>query len=136
MLRIKYSALNSQHYSFGLIIVEDKAERRHYFPDKNEIRISGARREDSLDRLMGLFKKRGGQPKFVESPGEAIAGNRTTLVSVSDARGNVIQKLFIEPKSGVVLKRELFDPTGTPMGSFTFTKVDLNPKFDDRIFLD
>ncbi len=119
----------------GQIIVEDKGERRHFFPDKNEVRISGARREDSLDRLMGLLKKRGAQPKFAESVGETISGQKTTLISVSDARGNLIQKLFIEPRTGVVLKRELFDPTGTPIGSFAFTKVDLNPKFDERIFL-
>jgi negative regulator of sigma E activity len=55
-------------------------------------------------------------------------------VSLIDRDGNTIQKIWIEPNSGVMLKRELNDRTGNPMGGFEFVKVNFKPKFDPRDF--
>ncbi len=118
----------------GQVIVEDRGERRHYFPDKNEVHISPARREDALDRLAGMAR-RAGKTKFTEQPGETIAGLKSILISLVDERGSIMQKMFIEPKTGIVLRRELFDRTGAPTGSFSFSKINLSPQFDDRIFI-
>lgn len=113
----------------GQIIVEDGKERRHFFPDRNEIRVLPPRREEAMERLSRLIPPPGG-PEFFklrQEPGETIAGYRTEQVIVTDGFGNVMQRLYIEPKSGVVLKRRLFDRVGTQFGYFAFTQVDLNP---------
>ncbi|CAN5415228.1 hypothetical protein BH11ARM1_BH11ARM1_04470 [soil metagenome] len=116
----------------GQIIVEGKDERRHFFPDKNEIHILPPRREEAMSRLARMVKRPG---RFVLSSadGEVVAGNPTTQVVVSDQKGNVMQRLFIS-RSGLLLKREMFDPVGTPVGGFEFTSVDTSPKIYPGLF--
>lgn len=118
----------------GQVIVEDDRERRHYYPDKNEIRVSPPRREEALDRLTNLASTKG-KIRFSMAGGEVIANVRCEQVVVSDPSGNVMQRLWIDPRSGMLLKRELFDHVGAPVGSFTFTQIDLNPSIDERIFV-
>ena len=116
----------------GQIIVEGKDERRHFFPDKNEIQILPPRREEAISRLARMIKRPG---RFVLSSaeGEVIAGNQTTQVIVSDQNGNVMQRLFIS-RAGLLLKREMFDAVGTPVGGFEFTNIDLSPKITAGLF--
>jgi hypothetical protein len=45
-----------------------------------------------------------------------------------------VQRLFIEPTSGVIMKRQIFDLVGTPVGFFEFSSIDLNPKIDPSVF--
>jgi hypothetical protein len=111
----------------GQLIVETSTERRHFLPDKNEIRIQPPRREDSLARLVRIASKR---DKFTISTGSdaSVAGLPTTQIVVSDKSGNVLQRLFIS-KGGIVLRRQMLDPVGTVVGGFEFEKIDLTPKF-------
>lgn len=116
----------------GQIIVETNKERRHFFPDKNEIRVMPPRREEAMHRLARL----GASNKYVlkSASGENVAGISTKQVIVSDLSGNVVQRLFIDPHSGVLLKRQIFDAVGTQVGLFEFDRITLNPRLSDDLF--
>jgi hypothetical protein len=118
----------------GQVIVETKRERRHYFPDRNEIQVLPPRREEAFERLARLVKSSRDRLRFALGNDGVVAGKSTEQVVVSDPAGNVLQRLFIEPNTGLVLKRELFDPVGTPVGGFEFTEIDLRPRIDPGVF--
>jgi negative regulator of sigma E activity len=117
----------------GQIIVETAKERRHYFPDKNEIRVLPPRREEALHRLGRLARN---HEKFMLSTvaGATIAGVKTSQVLVKDRAGNVMQRIYIEPRSGLLVKRQVFDPVGTQMGLYEFTRLRMNPRIDPLLF--
>lgn len=117
----------------GQIIVENSRERKHFFPDRNEIHILPPRREEAFDRLLRLLS---GKNRVVIStaPGQSVAGRRTEQVVISDRSGNVMQRLYIEPDSGLILKKQLFDPVGAPVGGFEFRTVDMNPRVNRGFF--
>jgi hypothetical protein len=117
----------------GQIIVENGTDRRHFFPDKNEIHILPARREEAFGRL-GRMIAHSDRFKFATAPGETVAGVRTEQVSISDNAGNVLQRMYIDPRSGLVLKRSFFDPVGAPAGGFEYIRIDLSPRIDPRVF--
>lgn len=117
----------------GQVIVEDGVVRRHFFPDKNEIHVLPPRRDEATMRLRRLTRP-GSKMTFATESGDRVAGYGTREVVVKDQAGNVVQRMFIEPKSGLVLKRLLFDPVGAPVGSFTFTKIDLHPTINPAVF--
>lgn len=108
----------------GQVIVETPKERRLFNPAANELRVLPPRREEVFGRLAGMANRR---VSFKQELGGAVAGFSTQLVSVADPRGNVIQKLWIDPQSGMVLKRELYDRGGALQGFFEYSKVNLNP---------
>jgi len=107
----------------GQVIVEDAAERRHYLPDQNTIRVLPARRDEGLAKLRTLMRDGG----VTAQPGERIAGYPTVEVTGKDTVGNVVQRFAIEPESGMVLRYQLYDATGTELGGFAYSKVDLSP---------
>ena len=115
----------------GQVIVEDGNERRHYIPRTNEVRVLPTRREEGLQRLRALARAGG----VTTEGGDRIAGYATTVLVVRDAMGNPLQRLAIEPESGMVLSRQVYDATGVQIGGFTFTRVDLSPgPFDPSLF--
>ncbi len=118
----------------GQVIVENHRDRRHYFPDRNVIEVMPARREEALGRLARLAKSGQKKLKISLGPGEVVAGFKTEQVVVSDNEGNVLQRIFIEPKTGTLLKRKLFDPVGAPVGSFEFTQFSPNGRIDPSLF--
>jgi hypothetical protein len=120
----------------GQIIVENVRERRYYMPDKNEIYIFPSRREENFVRLTGLARRADRRKIFLsEAPGERIAGISTEQVVVRDLAGTVTQRMFIDPRSGVVLKREVFDALGRETGYFVFTQINLRPgRFEASLF--
>ncbi|MCO5295487.1 MAG: hypothetical protein M9921_01385 [Fimbriimonadaceae bacterium] len=119
----------------GQVIVEDGNRRRHFMPDTNEILTLPARREEAFERLRGMLQLvRQGQLKVEASPGGPVAGFRTQSVALSDPNGNVVQRLWIDPRSGMILKREIFDRVGTRLGFFEFTTVQLEPIFRPNEF--
>jgi len=115
----------------GQIIIEDQTVRLHYHPKLNEIMQQPPRHGEAWEKVANLAT----DPKFRLStaPGEVIAGNRTDQLIVADQTGNVVQRLFIEPGSGAVLKRQIFDK-GAPVGYFEFNQIDLSPRIDPTLF--
>jgi hypothetical protein len=117
----------------GQVIVENNEVRLHYHPIANEIVQEPPRHGEAWQKVANLANN----PKFVLSTasGDFIAGFRTEQLVVSDTSGNVLQRLFIEPGSGVILKRQLFDLVGMEKGSFEFSKIDLSPRIDPQAFV-
>lgn len=110
----------------GEVIVEDGKERRHYLPSRNEILVSPTGKIE----LMSRFRRLGGKDfKFSVTDGGQVAGRRTKLVAMTDGKGNVRQRIWLDEATGFMLKREFLDGVGSREGSFEFTEVDFSPKF-------
>lgn len=119
----------------GQIIVETSNERKHYFPDKNEIHEYPSFGKKQFEGFRGNFRSpRGGPPKFDSSVGGIVAGLRCTKYQLSDSKGNPIVQIFLEPKTGMITKRVIFDPTGNVAGSFEFVSLTLDPKIQPGAF--
>lgn len=118
----------------GQIITETLTERRHYFPDQNEIRVLPPRQEDAFMRLAKMVQSRSRKVKIIATQGDVIAGQRTEQMVVSDEAGNVLQRIYIEPQNAFVMKRSLFDPVGTRIGGYEYTEIDFHPKIDRKVF--
>jgi outer membrane lipoprotein-sorting protein len=119
----------------GQIIVEDGKDRRHYLPDRNEIRVLPPRQDEAYGHLLRMVRgNHGHRLTFAVNGQGRVAGYLTTQIAAVDDSGNIIQRLYIEPKTGAVLKRTLFDPVGTEMGGSWFSSVDLTPKIDPKMF--
>jgi hypothetical protein len=116
----------------GQIIVEDGRTRRHFLPQLNEIRVLPPRRDEAL-LLVGRALRQGGM-QITSSDGGLIAGRRTTLFTVADPQGNVSQRIYVDVDTALVLKRVLFDPVGTQIGYFEFTKVSYPVRLEPSLF--
>ena len=112
----------------GQVIVENGRERQHFFPESNEIHIGPATHDEAFERLKMFLRPDGRNPvKVVLGALDSVAGQRAGLVLLNDPRGNTIQRLWIDERTGLILKRELYDPVGAVVGSFEFTKVNYSP---------
>jgi outer membrane lipoprotein-sorting protein len=120
----------------GQIIIETSGFRKHFFPDRNEIKESpvSARRQFDLGRLM-RGPGRMGQSRTQISEGGVVAGFKTQKMTISDPQGNRLIEVFADPKTGLLLKRVVFDPTGSVAGSFEFQQVKLNPSINQTAFV-
>src|ERR1044072_3912776 len=116
----------------GQIIVETPKERRHYLPGRNELQVMPPRREQAFERIAQMANRR---LSFDSTAGGQIANVQTQLVTISDKNGNVFEKLWIEPRSGMILKREMYDRAGSIEASFEFTEVNLNPTINRTDFV-
>jgi len=108
----------------GQIIVENRKERKHYYPDTNEIKVEPARLDDAWDGIAHML--RGGYSVRVES-GPTIAQIRTQAATFRDRQGNVSQTLWIDPNTGMILRRDLFDAVGNRIGHYEFSRVNFRP---------
>lgn len=115
----------------GQVIVENLRQRQHYFPGRNEIRVGPAKREEAFGRLLKMVAS--GEIKFGTESGGNIAGRSSTLVSIKE-RSNVVQKLWIDVETGLILRRDLFDLVGARVGSYEFTEVDFKPSLQASDF--
>lgn len=114
----------------GQVIVEDDNSREHYYPGRNEIEVMGPRREEAFSRLLGVISsKKPAEKLFAVGDPETIAGIKCTPVGLKGPEGIVFIKMWIEPRTGAILRRDLFDPAGTLVGTMEFQRVDLRPKF-------
>jgi hypothetical protein len=128
-LRIEYPS--DSRYS-GQIVVETETDRRHFDPKTNVIHITPPRREPLFEHIRGVWR---GDLRVTDQPGQRVAGLSTRLVKILDDKGNRLQELNIEPRSGVVLAYRWFDKVGTPLGSSTFTEINLHPAIDSALFV-
>ena len=118
----------------GQIIVEDGEQRLHFFPDLNEIHVLPLQREEALSRLMRFLRPGPRKLELSVEDGVKVAGIETKSVSVKDKDGNVITRLWIDPESGMILKRELYDPVGAVVGGFEFTRINFRPNIREDDF--
>jgi len=118
----------------GQIIVEDAQNRRHFLPDSNEVRVLPARAEDGVPGIIKAYKS-GTKMSFRMGRPELIAGRRAPRLDVRDPDGNVLQQFWIDPQSGAVLQRKVYDSVGTYVGGFRFESVDFKAAIDPGIFV-
>lgn len=120
----------------GQVIVTNGRTRQHYFPATNEIHVTPSRLENPIRRIVQLVAEPGG-PRFrtAKSAGESIAGRETSVITVTDPSGTTIAKVWYDNSTLLILKRELFNPTGRLVGSYEFTRVAFNPKLDPTDFV-
>ncbi|MFI5386924.1 MAG: hypothetical protein ACHQ50_12490, partial [Fimbriimonadales bacterium] len=69
-----------------------------------------------------------------EAPGGLVAKLPTQLVTLTNKQGEPLQKLWIEPNTGMILKRELYTRGGVLQASSEFTEVNLGPRVDPTDF--
>lgn len=115
----------------GQVIVETPEGRKHYFPDRNELRespTSGRKQFENL-RFGGM---RGGKP--VVSEGGSILGMKVFKVQYLDPMKNPAFEVFIDTKSGLAVKRVIYGPGGNVAGSFEFKSLNMNPKIAKGAF--
>ncbi|MCH8274446.1 MAG: hypothetical protein IH851_06635 [Armatimonadetes bacterium] len=113
----------------GFIVVERAGERLEYVPGLNEIRKGRGGRERTtvnLGRLREAIVQ--GRARLVSFDGGVVAGRHAVGVAVSDARGNVAQRLWIDSEKGLVLKAVQYGRGGSVLGGFEFTRVDYKPR--------
>jgi len=111
----------------GQVILETPTERLHYFPGRNEIEKEPPVRDEAYTRLAQRVANR--NVVVNETAGGAVANMPTQLVTLTNKQREVLQRLWIEPNTGMILKRELY-AKGVLQGSFEFTEVNLNPRID------
>lgn len=119
----------------GQIVVDNGKKRLVFNPKANEIQVLPRNREDFLGRLRGLGEgPTGGGIEVVREPGTNIAGRRTDILAIKERKGNVLQKMWVDLDSGVILKREAFDLSGRRVALMEFSKINFNPKISDEDF--
>lgn len=109
----------------GEVIVETPLERRLYDPKKNTIFVSRGPGMGT-DRLL-MLARRGS--KFTDEKADRVADRDTRVVAMSDERGRVSQRIWIDSKTGVILKREMYDNVGARESYFEFKTIDFKPTF-------
>jgi hypothetical protein len=109
----------------GQIIVERGRDRLHYFPETGEIQRSAARGEAAYNRLATMVR----DGRYVTTVREDgfVAGVHTQVVTVAEAAGGVVQRLWIDPSSGMILRRVLYDSSGRNVGFFEYKAIEFNP---------
>ncbi len=119
----------------GQVIVETGHQRLHFLPDRNEIQVLPPRKDEALARLRSLAGRLGkDRVRFQHTEGDSVAGVRSETVGVFDLRGHLIMRLWIDPRSGLILKRELYDAVGGLVGLLEFSKVNFEPIIRDSDF--
>lgn len=109
------------------VIVEKATERLHYFPGRNEIEVQPPQREEALIRLRNWVLKPGKAIRLGVAGEARVAGRPTQIGVITDPKGNVRQRLWIDRETGMILKRELLDNVGARVGMFEFTQIDYHP---------
>jgi hypothetical protein len=111
----------------GQIIVENGKERRHYLPARNEIRIQPVRSDRFVQRLKRLIQSSDVSRLTVTDGGE-VAGMPTQMVEFRGQREPGF-KLWIEPKSKLIVKRQIYGPNQEIIGGYTFRTLNFKPSF-------
>jgi len=117
----------------GQVIVDDGKQRRHFLPLENEIRLLPPRRDEALLKVGRAISR--GDFRIAESDGGLVAGRRTRLFSVRAASVKNMQQVYVDPDTAAVLKRALFDPVGTQIGYFEFTRIDFVRRLPKETFI-
>lgn len=118
----------------GQIVVENSTNRLHYFPNENEIHVLPPRRDEAYGRMARMLEADQGRFQFELADGGRVANRETSVVTIKDSRGNVLQKLWVDKQTAMLLKREMYDPVGAMMGGFEFTRVNFSPRIRQSDF--
>jgi outer membrane lipoprotein-sorting protein len=119
---------------YGQVIVETSKERRHYYPRRHVIEVLPPKREEAFLRLRQWVQHPGRTIRLSVGKGDIVAGRQTDLGIVSDAKGNIRQRLWMDSQTGLVLKRELLDNVGDRRDYFEYTSINYSPVIEPDDF--
>ncbi|HEY3782463.1 MAG TPA: hypothetical protein VGL56_15380 [Fimbriimonadaceae bacterium] len=111
----------------GQVIVETSKERLHYYPNRHTIEVLPPKKEEAYERLKQWTQRRHPNLRLTAMHGEMVAGRPTEIGVVSDLKGNVRQRIWMDSQTGALLKREVLDDVGARTAYFEFTQIDYNP---------
>jgi hypothetical protein len=112
----------------GFVVVETDEGRWEFNPTKNEIRRSRPQRGEAIHLLGGLVRAvEEGRFRAMPLEPDNVAGRRASGVAISDAKGNVARRLWIDAETGLILKAEQFGRVGERLASFAFRRVNFDP---------
>jgi hypothetical protein len=117
----------------GQVIIDSGLERLHYFPKRNVIRSEPGHKDNLVGRF-AMMLTRGRLPKATVSDGGLIAGMRTDLVTVLDRSDQISQQLWVDSRTGAILKRVGFNRFGQRVAYMEFTQVSYNPSLGAGTF--
>lgn len=107
----------------GQIIVDTKGQRMHYFPADHEIEVSKSRGSGLPGGNMGAFSKRP-EAQFVLGGTDLVAGIPCQVVDGEGPLGGKL-RLWIDPQSGMLLRRENYDRKGALVAGFEFKQIEI-----------
>lgn len=115
----------------GQVIIETPEGRKHFFPDRNELKESPAsgRKQFENFRFGGM---RGGKPIITD--GGSMLGLKVTKVQYLDPMKNPTFEVYVDLKSGLAVKRVIYGPGGEVAGLFEFKKLNFNPTLSKDAF--
>lgn len=118
----------------GQIIVTSGPRRRHYFPSRNEIVEKPSRLDNPLQRIMFLMQDGRRKVRVQPDGTREVAGIDASGLAVFDGKAP-IARFWFDPKSLLVLRREMYDPGGRLIASMEYTRVNFTPRFDESDFV-
>jgi len=132
-LRVEFP--NDSPYA-GQITIETPEKRLQYLPGPNEIRQLGGRRFD-----MGFRREGSGSTKpepaldYDTSSGGRVAGQTTTKLEIRAKKDNrLYQRLWIDERRAMILKREMYNSRGEVVGGFEFTSIRYDVRLPSNAF--
>ena len=128
--RVEFEEGSPNH---GQVIVTDGQRRQHFFPQTNEIQVFRSKMDDPIRPLIDGMRGMPGVRSEVAGGGE-IAGFPTVLITIRDPQGNVMNRAWVDEAHNMILKREIFDPTGRKVGMYEFQRINYRPSFGDDDF--
>ena len=119
----------------GPVAVEDGTQRWEYFPGRNEIEQLPARNDDSIRRLAGQVASHIRERWTIgQEDGGEVAGIATKLAVFTDRRGVVRERLYIDPQTGMILKRIVYDLAGAEKAGFRYETIDYTASIPEQAF--
>lgn len=119
----------------GQVIVEDGNQRQQYLPRGNEIEILPPRNDVTMLRLGNVFKHALNQGWTIGTgTGVLLAGVQTQEAFIKDPKGVTRQRLWIDPATGMILKRIVYTPGGDFQAGFEYTSIDYSTRLWPGVF--
>lgn len=130
--RVEFPSHSKYH---GQVIVDDGVDRKHYFPGGRELRIQPSPIGDPAAQLVGRVVARNGRGfRLSDADGGKIASRDTRVVTIERGNGSLAQKLWVDPRSGAILRREAYNAGGIRVGAFQYSRFEPNPRISAADF--
>lgn len=117
----------------GSFTVESGGRRFLVNPARREARTmapTGA----SFAPVSLMSRLQGRDIRWQRSNGGDVAGAKTVRWDVLDGRDRVLQRFWVEPNQGLILKRQIFDEASRVVGGFEFEAVKFDVEMGPNLF--
>lgn len=117
----------------GSFTVESEGRRFLVNPARREARTmapTGA----SFAPVSLMSRLQGRDIRWQRSNGGDVAGAKTVRWDVLDGRDRVLQRFWVEPNQGLILKRHIFDEASRVVGGFEFEAVKFDVEMGPNLF--